>query len=132
MPHATPSPSLIFVTTEELERKLDQATKKQRTQQQALQTVQDQNNEKLALLRDEIRLTHESVERSKKILIHTFIKCLNEHTIWKMRSDAINSKVHTATSFNLRNFICHKSEHCTHTLKHFVPHFTLIETISFQ
>ena len=38
-------------------------TKQQKTQQQAFQTVQDQNNEKLALLRDEIRLTKEGVEQ---------------------------------------------------------------------
>ena len=41
-------------------------TKQQKTQQQAFQTVQDQNNEKLALLRDEIRLTRESVEKIKE------------------------------------------------------------------
>ena len=52
-------------STEDLERELDQVTKQQKTQQQAFQTVQDQNNEKLALLRDEIRLTQESVERIK-------------------------------------------------------------------
>ena len=40
-------------------------TKQQKTQQQAFQTVQDQNSEKLALLRDEFRLTHESVEKIK-------------------------------------------------------------------
>ena len=38
-------------------------TKQQKTQQQAFQMVQDKNNEKFALLRDEIRLTQESVER---------------------------------------------------------------------
>ena len=42
-------------STDDLERELDQVTKQQKTQQQAFQTVQDQNNEKLALLRDEIR-----------------------------------------------------------------------------
>ena len=59
----------IFVlcdSTEELERELDQVTKQQKTQQQAFQTVHDQNNKKLALLRDEIRLTQESVERIKE------------------------------------------------------------------
>ena len=39
--------------------------KQQRAQQQAFQMVQDKNNEKFALLRDEIRLTQESVERIK-------------------------------------------------------------------
>ena len=51
---------------EDLERELGQVTKQQKTQQQAFQTLQDQNNEKLALLRDEIRLTQESVEKIKK------------------------------------------------------------------
>ena len=37
-------------STEELEPELDQVTKQQKTQQKAFQTVQDQNNEKLALL----------------------------------------------------------------------------------
>ena len=49
-----------------MERELDQVTEQQRTQQQAFQTVQDQNNEKLALLQDEIRLTQESVEKIKE------------------------------------------------------------------
>ena len=53
-------------STEELKRELDQVTKQQKTQQQAFQTVQDQNKEKLALLRDEIRLTQESVEKIEK------------------------------------------------------------------
>ena len=53
-------------STEDFERELDHVTKQQKTQQQAFQTVQDQNNEKLALLRDEIRLTQESVERIKE------------------------------------------------------------------
>ena len=52
-------------STEELERELDQVAKQQKTQQQAFQMVQDKNNEKLASLRDEIRLTQESVERIK-------------------------------------------------------------------
>ena len=52
-------------STEELERELDQVTKQQKTHQQAFQMVQDKNNEKLALLRDEIRLTQESFERIK-------------------------------------------------------------------
>ena len=52
-------------STEELERELAQVTKRQKAQQQAFQMVQDKNNEKLALLRDEIRLTQESVERIK-------------------------------------------------------------------
>ena len=41
-------------------------TKQQKTQQQAFKTVQDENNEKLALLRVEIRLTQESVEKIKE------------------------------------------------------------------
>ena len=53
-------------STEDLERELDQVTKQQKTQQQAFQTVQDQNNEKLALLRGEIRLTQEKVEKIKE------------------------------------------------------------------
>ena len=53
-------------STEEMERELDQVTKQQRTQQQAFQTVQDQNNEKFALLEDEICLTQESVEKIKE------------------------------------------------------------------
>ena len=52
-------------STEELERELDQVTKQQKIQQQAFQMVQDKNNEKFAILRDEIRLTQESVERNK-------------------------------------------------------------------
>ena len=56
----------LFDSTEDLERELDQVTKQQKTQQQAFQTVQDQNNEKLALLRDEIRLTQDSVEQIKE------------------------------------------------------------------
>ena len=50
-------------STEELERELDKVTKQKKTHQKAFQTVQDQNKEKLALLRDEIRLTQESVEK---------------------------------------------------------------------
>ena len=41
-------------------------TKQQKTQQQAFQTVQDQNKENSALLQDEILLTKESVERIKE------------------------------------------------------------------
>ena len=52
-------------STEELDREIDEVTKQQKLQQQAFQTVQDQNNEKLALLRDETRLTQESVEKIK-------------------------------------------------------------------
>ena len=55
----------ICDSTEELEPELDQVIKQQKTQQQAFQMVQDKNNEKLALLRDEIRLNQESVERIK-------------------------------------------------------------------
>ena len=53
-------------STEELERELDQVTNQQKTQQKAFQTSQDQNNEKLALLTDQIRLTQESVEKIKE------------------------------------------------------------------
>ena len=53
-------------STEDLERELDQVTKQQKTQQQVFQKVQDRNNEKLALLRDEICLTQEIVERIKE------------------------------------------------------------------
>ena len=53
-------------STEELQRELDQVIKQQKKQQQAFQSVQDQNNEKLVLLRDKIRLTQESVARNKK------------------------------------------------------------------
>ena len=48
-----------------MERELAQVTKQQKTQQQAFQVVQNKNNEKLALLRDENRLSRESVERIK-------------------------------------------------------------------
>ena len=56
-------------SSEDLERELDQLTKQQKTQQEAFQTVQDQNNEKLALLRDEIRLTQEIVAKNEE---HTY------------------------------------------------------------
>ena len=54
-------------STEELERELERMTKKWKTQtqQQAFETVQNQNNEKLALLRDENLLTQESMEEIK-------------------------------------------------------------------
>ena len=51
---------------EELEREVGQVTKQPKTQQQAFQTVQDQNYEKLALHRDEIRLTQETVMKIKE------------------------------------------------------------------
>ena len=53
-------------SAEELKRERDQVTKQQKTQQKAFQTVQDRNNEKLALLRDEIHLTPESAEKIKE------------------------------------------------------------------
>ena len=53
-------------STEDLERELNHVTKQQKTQQQAFQTVQDQKNEKLALLRDENPFTKESVEKIKE------------------------------------------------------------------
>ena len=40
-------------------------TKQQKTQQQAFQTIQDLNNEELALLWDQICLTQEIVEKPK-------------------------------------------------------------------
>ena len=51
----------LWDSTEDLARELDQVTKHQKTQQQAFNIVQDQNNEKLALLQHENRLTQESV-----------------------------------------------------------------------
>ena len=57
---------LIFCeSTEELGREFAQVTKQQKTQQQEFQILQDKNNEKLALLRDEIRLTQKSAARIK-------------------------------------------------------------------
>ena len=50
-----------------LERELDQVSKQQASQQKAVQTVQDQNNGKLAILRDEIRLTRESQASKNQI-----------------------------------------------------------------
>ena len=41
-------------------------TKQRRTQQKAFQRIQDQNNEKVAPLRDEIHLTQENVEKIKE------------------------------------------------------------------
>ena len=68
----------ICDSTEDLERQLDQVTKQQKTQQQAFQTAQEQNNEKLALLRDEIRLTQESVEKIKEDT-YTHISYMLDH-----------------------------------------------------
>ena len=56
----------LFDSTDDLEWELDQVTKQQASQQKAFQTVQDQNNEKLALLREEIHLTQKSVERIRE------------------------------------------------------------------
>ena len=53
-------------STEDLERELDQVKKQPKTQQQAFQTVQDQNNEILALFRDEICLTQQSVAKIRE------------------------------------------------------------------
>ena len=53
-------------STEDLERQLDQVSSQQETQQQAFQTVEYQNNEKLALRQDEIHLTQEGVEKIKE------------------------------------------------------------------
>ena len=112
----------------DLERQLYQFIEQQKTQQQALHTDQDENNDKLALLRNKIRLTHQSVQRMKNILIHTIFVCLNVYTLLKTRFDAIISKVLTVNFFSLRNYTCHKLAHCTHTLKPFAPPSTLIET----
>ena len=49
-------------STEDLERGPDEVTKQQATQQ-AFQAVRKQNKQELALLRDEVRLTQERVER---------------------------------------------------------------------
>ena len=49
-----------------MEREVDQVTKQQKTQQRAIQTVHYQNIEKFNLLRNEIRLTQESVEKIKE------------------------------------------------------------------
>ena len=84
-------------------------TKQQKTQQQAFQTVQDQNNEIFALLRDELRLTQESVERIEQDTYTNIIRiCLKVCRLSKTRFDFINSKVPIATFFNHHNFICHK------------------------
>ena len=114
---------------EKLERELDQVTKQPKTQQQAFQTVQEQNNEKLALLRDEIRLTQKSVKLIKEDT-HAHISYMLER-IYTLE-DVINSKMPTATFISLHNFIYHKLAHCTLTSKHFVQHFIRIEAISFQ
>ena len=119
-------------STEDLERELDQVTKQQKTHQQVFQTVRDQNNEKPALFQDETRLTQESLEKIKTILIHIILICLNVYTLRTMRSNAINSKVPTATFFSLCNFTHHKLAHCKHTLKPFVPQFTFMEIILFN
>ena len=96
-------------STEDLERKLDQVNKQQYTQQKAFQTVQGRNNEKLALFRDALRKTQESVERiMEDTHTHTFLICLYVYTLLKMLSDAIISKAPTATFFSLRNIICYK------------------------
>ena len=60
--------SIFFLcdSREHLDWKLDQVTKRQVTQQQASETVQDRNKEKFALLRDETRLTQKSVERTRE------------------------------------------------------------------
>ena len=76
------SNALIFYlnicdSTEHLERELDEVTKQHKAQQQAFQTVQNENNEKFAQLR-EIRLTQESVERIK-VDICTHISYMVEH-----------------------------------------------------
>ena len=54
-------------------------TKQQKTQEQAFPTVQNQNNEKLPLLRGEIRLTQKSVEKIREDT-HTHISYMLERT----------------------------------------------------
>ena len=70
---------ILCDSTEEVEQELDQVTKQQKTQQEAFQMVQDKNNEKLALLRDEIRLTQENVERFRN---DTYIRISYIHS-WR-------------------------------------------------
>ena len=53
-------------STEDLERELDGVTKQQKSQQQTFQTVQEQNSENLALLRDDICVPQESVKKIKQ------------------------------------------------------------------
>ena len=62
-------------STEDLEREIDQVTQQQKTQQYKFQTVSDQSNEKLALLRDQICLTEKSVERIKEDT-YTHVSCM--------------------------------------------------------
>ena len=57
---------ILYDFTEDLGREIDQIIKQQKTQQQTLQSVQDRNNEKLALHRGETHLTQESVKRIKE------------------------------------------------------------------
>ena len=116
-------------STEELERELDQVTKQQKTQQKAFQTVQDQNNEKLALLRDEIRLTQESVEKIKEDTYTHRSYMLDR--IYTLEDAFLCYPFEGAYRHFLQSSKLHLS-HCMLTLKHFVPHFTRIETISFQ
>ena len=53
-------------STENLEREVDQVTKQEKKQQQAFRTVEDPNNGNLTLLREEICLTPQGVERFKE------------------------------------------------------------------
>ena len=94
--------------------------------------VQEKDNEKLALLRDEISLTQESVQRIKN---DTYIRISYMLERIYTLEDAFRCYQFESACrhfFSPHNCICHKSAHCTHTLKHFVQHFTRIETISFQ
>ena len=120
-------------STEDSERELDQVTKQQKTQQKAFQTVQDQNNKKLAVVRDEILLTQESVEKIKEDT-YTHISYML-YRIYILE-DAFRcyqfENAYRHFLLHLRNCICHKLAHCTLTLKQSLLPFTLIETISFQ
>ena len=118
-------------STKDLERELDEVTKEQKTQQQAFQTVQDQNNEKLALLRDEIRLTQKSVERIKTDT-YTHISYMLERIYTLEDAFRCYQFEGAYRHFLQSSQLCHKLARCIHTLKHFEQHFTRIETTSFQ
>ena len=117
--------------TVDLERELDQVTE-QETQQQTFPTVQEENNENLALFRDEIRLTQESVQKIKEdtykhvsyMLERTYTLEIAFHC-YQFES----AYHHFLQSSQL--FSDHKLAHYIHTSKPFWPHFTFIETISF-
>ena len=119
-------------STEDLERELDQVTKQQKTQQQEFQTVQDQNNEKLALRRDETRLTQESVEKIREDT-NTHISFLLDR-IYILEEAFRCFQFESAYRHFLQSSQLYFSQLAdyTLTLKHFAPHFTPTETFSFQ